>query len=291
MWAKTSRLIMIVVLSCLVLTAPAAAFTLTVTPAETTGNQPIHLTISNLPKTVRWSGVEVQVRDAYKGCQSEPSGWGWTGFAPNERGFFELCGYLWEGTGTFYTECGGGSCREVEEKRLVEEAETTFNVTASTGELKEAKERKEAEEAEVKAAKEAQAKQEREAAEAKMAAEAKEAQERAARVEAETKAHEVQRAEREALERAILNPQPTTSTTSKTAEEAAQWKLFCEDEPTALLPDGTRCPNTTPVQGNAIAPTLTKTQRLTRALKLCKKLKKHSKRVACEKRAKRKYRR
>ncbi len=271
-------------LACLVLASPAAAFTLTVTPAEATGNQPIHLTISNLPKSVRPSGVEVKVRDAYKGCESEPSGWVWNGYAPNERGFFELCGYLWEGTGTFYTECGGGSCREVEEKRLVEEAETTFNVTASTGELKaqkEAKEAKEAEEAEAKAAKEAQAKQEREATEAKVAAEAKEAQERAARVETETKAHEVQQAEREAIERGVLNPAKASTPASSAADE----KLFCEDEPTALLPNGTRCPNTTPAQGNAIVPpTLTKAQRLNKALKQCKKKYKHNhkKLIKCE---------
>jgi hypothetical protein len=282
-------------LACLVLASPAAAaaFTLTVTPAEATGNQPIHLTISNLPKSVRPSGVEVKVRDAYKGCESEPSGWVWNGYAPNERGFFELCGYLWEGTGAFHTECGGGSCRTVEETRIIEEAETTFNVTASTSELKEAKEREEANEVEVKHAKEAQERSEREAAETKAATEAKEAQERTARVEAENKAQEAQRAELEhnaavAAQEAARNA--AAAGVRIAAEEATDRKLFCEDEPTALLPDGTRCPNTTPRQGNAIAPpTTTKVQKLAKALKACKKLKKHSKRAACEKRAKRRW--
>ncbi len=126
------------------------------------------------------------------------------------------------------------------------------------------------------------------AEEVKAAEEAKQAQERAARVEAETKAHEVQQAEREAIEQAILKPAKASIPASTAADE----KLFCEDEPEALLPNGTRCPNTEPAQftGKVTAPpTLAKTQKLAKALKQCKKLKKHSKRVACEKRAKRRY--
>lgn len=107
------------------------------------------------------------------------------------------------------------------------------------------------------------------AEEVKAAEEAKQAQERAARVEAETKAQEAQRNELErdaavTAQEAARNVPATEA--SKAAEEAADRKLFCEDEPAALLPSGTRCPNTTPAQfkGKAIAPpSLTKAQKLT----------------------------
>lgn len=252
------------VLAALIFAAPAAAFTLTVTPAEATGGQTMHLSATNLPNnnTGESEVVEVKLRDAYAGCGSEPSGWSaglGTFAAPDERGFFVLCGDLWAYVP--YAKCTPSTCW------IVEEAETTFNVTASSGELKEAKEAKEAEEAEAKAAKEAQAKREREATEAKVAAEAKEAQERTARVEAETKAHEVQRAEREAIERVILNPPtiaplPTTKTT------------------------------VTPTSTHPLVQALTPAQKRAKAVANCKKRYKHNKRkrVKCERAARKSHR-
>jgi len=99
-----------------------------------------------------------------------------------------------------------------------------------------------------------------------VAAEAKEAQETAARVEAETKAHEVQRAEREALERAILN--------SPIIAPLAMSKATVTPTPTHPM-----------VQ--ALAPA----QKRAKTVANCKKRYKHNKkkRVICEKQAKKKY--
>jgi hypothetical protein len=285
------------VLLCLTFAAPAPAaaespFTMYVTPEATTGTQTM-TQWGYVPFEDNANSLDIEVRlvPTYSGCSTTHyTTISTTAFtAPNEKGWFTLCGVLW-GSNVYNDACANKS-----ECYIIAESTASFDVTATTGELKAQKEAKEAEEAEAKAAKEAQERWEREATEAKVAAEAKEAQERTARVEAENKAQEAQRTELEhdaaaTAQEAARNAAATQ--TRKAAEEAADWKLFCEDEPTALLPNGTRCPNTTPRQGNAIAlPILTKAQRLTKALKQCKKLKKHGKRVACEKRAKRRYKR
>jgi hypothetical protein len=202
---KGKSLILAALLS-LVLAAPAAAespFTMYVTPEATTGTQTMtqwgYVPFEDNANSLY---IEVRLVPTYSGCSTTHyTTISTTTFtAPNEKGWFTLCGVLW-GSSVYNDVCSKKS-----ECYIIAESTASFDVTATTGELKAQKEAKEAEEAEAKAAKEAQAKWEREATEAKVAAETKEAQERAARVEAETKAHEVQRAEREATERAILNP-------------------------------------------------------------------------------------
>ena len=75
-----------------------------------------------------------------------------TFIAPNEKGWFTLCGILW-GSNVYNDVCAKKS-----ECYIIAESTADFDVTATTGELKAQKEAKEAEEAEAKAAKEAQAK-------------------------------------------------------------------------------------------------------------------------------------
>jgi hypothetical protein len=280
---------LLAVLAALVFAAPAAAespFTMYVTPEATTGTQTM-TQWGYVPFEDNANSLDIEVRlvPTSSGCSTTHyTTISTTTFtAPNEKGWFTLCGVLW-GSNVYNNVCAKKS-----ECYIIAESTADFDVTATTGELKAQKEAKEAEEAEAKAAKEAQAKWEREATEAKVAAEAKEAQERAARVEAETKAHEVQGAELEhaaavTAQEAVRNV--AAAEASKAAEEAADWKLFCEDEPMALLPNGTRCPNTTPARfaGKVIVPpALIKAQKLSKAFKRCKKLKNKKKRIVCEK--------
>lgn len=249
------------ILAALIFAAPAAAespFTMYVTPEVTTGTQTM-TQWGYVPFEDNANSLDIEVRlvPTYSGCSTTHyTTISTTTFAaPNEKGWFTLCGVLW-GSNVYNDVCATKS-----ECYIIAESTANFDVTATTGELKEAKEREEAKEAEVKQAKEAQERWEREAAETKAAAEAKEAQERAARVEAETKAHEVQRAEREALESAILNP-PTTA------------------------------PLTTPkTQAPTLTQSLTPAQKRAKAIANCKKRYKHNKkkRAKCERQAKKKY--
>ncbi len=255
------------VLAALIFAAPAAAespFTMYVTPEATTGTQTM-TQWGYVPFEDNANSLDIEVRlvPTYSGCSTtDYTTISTTTFiAPNEKGWFTLCGILW-GSNVYNDVCAKKS-----ECYIIAESTADFDVTATTGELKAQKEAKEAEEAEAKAAKEAQAKWEREATEAKVAAEAKEAQERAARVEAETKAHEVQRAEREAIERAILNP-PT------------------------IAPLATTKTTVTPTPTHPLVQALTPAQKRAKAVANCKKRYKHNKRkrVKCERAARKSHR-
>jgi pyruvate/2-oxoglutarate dehydrogenase complex dihydrolipoamide acyltransferase (E2) component len=279
-------------LAALIFAAPAAAespFTMYVTPEATTGTQTM-TQWGYVPFEDNANSLDIEVRlvPTYSGCSTTHyTTISTTTFAaPNEKGWFTLCGVLW-GSNVYNDVCAKKS-----ECYVIAESTADFDVTATTGELKAQKEAKEAEEAEAKAAKEAQAKWEQEATEAKVAAEAKEAQERAARIEAENKAQEAQRNELE-HDAAVTAQEEAARTVAEAAKEAAAKAAKEAKEAVEPCNHETDCaapPLTEPF--NPMRPVaLTKASKLAKALKQCKKLKTHSKRVACEKQAKKRYKR
>lgn len=262
---------MLAALAALVFAAPAAASpTNKVTVEPTTvarGGTPTYA-----PVTYKESGElnwEIYVYEPTIKLDGSPPGTPASWFHPEEPRGGVIPGDLYEAKGT-YEVCVGVDVLNAIPPKQVSQSCTSFTVVESTAEAvaKEEAKRREAEE---------------EAAKAEAEKAAKEAQERAARLEAERKAQEAQRneLERQAAATAQWEAQNAAAEAAKEAAARAAKEAKEAAEP---------CNHETDCPAPLRPVTVTRAQRLHKALASCKRLRKHSKRVACEKQAKKKYR-
>lgn len=260
-----------VVLGCLVPTSLAAASpTIKVTVDPTTlargGTSTYSPVTYEVAGAVEWEYYAYEPTIRLEGSPpGTPASW----FHPEEPRGGVIPGHLYEEKGT-YEVCVGVDVLNAIPPVQVSRSCTSFVVIESTAEA-------------VAKEEASRQKKEEEAAKVKAEEDAKQAQEEAARREAENKAQEAQRAELE-RDAAIAAQEDAARTAAQAAEEAAAKAAKEAKEAAEPCNHETDCP------APWLTASLTRTQKLAKALKQCKKLKNHNKRVTCEKRAKRRYR-